>query len=323
MKAIVYHEYGTPDVLQLAEVDEPVATGDQVLIRVRAAAVNPGDWFLLNGMPYLLRLESGLRHPKREILGLAVSGEVAGVGDEVTAFGAGDEVYAEVKHGGFAEYVCASHDAVAPKPTNLSFGQAAAVPVVGPTALQGLRDVARVREGQHVLVTGASGGVGSFAVQIAKALGAEVSGECSAKNVDLVRSLGADHVIDYTQEDFTAGDGRYDLIFDNVGNRPLLACRRVLTRRGMLIPNSQKHGRVVGDYLTRAARALLLSPFVSQTFRPFSASGSNDYLVSMTELIEAGEVTPVIDGTYPLGDAADALTHYGTRHTRGKVVITI
>ncbi len=323
MKAIVYHEYGSPDVLHLEDIAQPVAGDGEVLVRVLAAAVNPGDWDVLQGTPYVLRPMTGVRRPKNKVLGLAVAGRVEAVGSKVSKFRPGDEVYGETRWGGFAEYACVSEDALAAKPSNLTFEQAAAVPVVGVTALQGLRDAGRVRPGQKVLIYGASGGVGTFAVQIAKTFGAEVTGVCSTTNVDLVRSIGADHVIDYTREDFTAAGPRYDVIFDNVGHRSLSDCRRALTAKGTFIPNSNKGGgRWIGGYLARALRALALSPFVSQRLRPFAATSKSEDLVVLTGLIEAGKVTPVIDRTYPLSETAKALSHYGEGHTRGKVVIT-
>jgi NADPH:quinone reductase-like Zn-dependent oxidoreductase len=324
MRAIVYREYGSPDVLELQEVGKPVAGDGEALVRVLASAVNPGDWDLLHGTPYVLRLSTGLRRPRKRILGLAVAGRIEAVGSRVSGLRPGDDVFAEVSGGGFAEYVRVSADALAPKPASLTFEQAATVPVVGVTALQGLRDIGRIGPGHSVLVTGASGGVGAFAVQIAKALGAEVTGVCSTNNVELVRSLGADHVVDYTQEDFTAGGPQYDLIFDNVGNRSLSDCRRALAPKGTLIPNSNKGGgRWIGAYVGRAIRSIVVSPFVSHRLRPFAASGKREDLVVLTQLLESGKVTPVIDRVYPLSEVAEALRHYGAGHTRGKVVITV
>lgn len=324
MKAIVYREYGSPDVLELQEVGKPVTGDGEALVRVLASAVNPGDWDLLHGTPYVLRLSTGLRRPRKRILGLAVAGRIEAVGGRVSGLRPGDDVFAEVSGGGFAEYVRVSADALAPKPASLTFEQSATVPVVGVTALQGLRDIGRVQPGHSVLVTGASGGVGAFAVQIAKALGAEVTGVCSTNNVELVRSLGADHVVDYTQEDFTAGGPQYDLIFDNVGNWSLADCRRALAPKGTLIPNSNKGGgRWLGAYVGRAIRSIVVSPFVSHRLRPFAASGKREDLVVLTQLIESGKVTPVIDRVYPLSEVAEALRHYGAGHTRGKVVITV
>ncbi len=324
MQAIVYREYGEPDVLELQEVERPVAGSGEVLVRVRAAAVSPGDWDLLHGVPYILRLSTGLRRPRNQVLGLAVAGQVEAAGSGVADLRPGDDVFAEVARGGFAEYVSVPAKALAPRPPSLTFEQAAAVPLVGTTALQALRDIGHVQPGQRVLVTGASGGVGVFAVQIAKALGAEVTGVCSTRNVDLVRSLGADHVIDYTAEDFTAGGPGYDLILDNVGDRSLADCRRALAPKGTLIPNSNKGGgRWLGTYVGRAIRSVVLSPFVSQRLRPFAASGKREDLVALTQLVESGQVRPIIDRTYPLAEVPEALRHYGTGHTRGKIVISV
>jgi len=324
MKAIVYHEYGPPGVLKLEEVDTPVPAPDEVLVRVLGAAVNPGDWDVMHGTPYVLRLATGLRRPRNEVPGLAIAGRVEAVGSNVSESAPGDEVYAEIGSGGFAEYACVPEGAVAPKPSNLTFEEAAAVPVSGVTALQALRDIGRVQPGQSVLVNGASGGVGTFAVQVAKTLGADVTGVCSTTNADLVRSIGADHVVDYTREDFTRNGQQYDLILDNVGNRTLSELRRAISPNGMLIPNSNKGGgRWMGGFLRRAVQALVVSPFVSQRLRPFAATGKRADLVVLTGLIESGTVTPVIDRTYPLDQAAEALSHYGAGHARGKVIITM
>ena len=325
VKAIVYREYGPPqDVLELAEIETPAAGDGDVLVRVQAASVNPGDWDLLNGQPYILRPAVGIRAPRNGILGLAIAGRVEAVGRNVTEFLPGDVVYAGIRRGGFAEYVAVPETTAAPMPASLTFEQAAAVPVAAVTALQGLRGVGRVQPGQKVLINGASGGVGTFGVQLAKVLGAEVTGVCSARNEDLVRSIGADHVIDYTKEDFTTDGQKYDLIFDNVGNRSLSDCRRALAPDGVLIPNSNKGpGRWIGGYLRRAAGALATSPFVSQKFRPFAATETREDLVALTRLIEAGKVTPIIERTYALNETAEALGHYGRGHARGKLVISI
>lgn len=323
MRAIVCEHYDGPDVLQLRDVATPTIADREVLVRVLGAAVNPGDWFLLTGTPYLLRLTSGLRRPRRTILGLAVAGRVEAVGENVTRLHIGDEVFAETGDGGFAEHVGIAEGAVAPKPAGLTFEQAAAVPVCGVAALQALRDIGRVQPEQRVLVNGASGGVGTFAVQIAKALGAHVTGVCSTRNVDLVGSIGADHVVDYTRQDFTATGRRYDVILDNVGNRSLSACRRALAPNGTLIPNANRGGRWIGMYIARAARALAMSPFVSQRLRPFSSVGSGEDLCVLADFIEAGQVTPVIDRVYPLEATAEALRYYGRGHARGKVIIAV
>ncbi len=324
MKAIVNHEYGLPGDLELEDVDRPAPRGDEALVQVLGAAVNPGDWDVMRGTPYVLRLTTGLRRPRNKVLGLAIAGRVEAVDSSISEFRPGDEVYAEIGKGGFAEYACVPERALAPKPSNLTFEQAAAVPVAGVTALQALRDIGRVQPGQKVLINGASGGVGTFAVQIAKTFGAEVTGVCSTANVDLVRSIGADHVIDYTQEDFTRNGQQYDLILDNVGNRRLSELRRALTPNGMLIPNSNKgSGRWMGGFLRRAVHALVVSPFVPQKLRPFAATGKREDLVVLKGLIESGRVTPVIDRTYPLNEVAEALSHYGAGHARGKVIITV
>lgn len=325
MRAIIYREYGLPhDVLELDEIERPVAGDDEVLVRVEAASVNPGDWDLLNGQPYILRPSVGFRAPRNGILGLAVAGIVEAVGKSVTVFQPDDDVYAGISRGGFAEYVAVPETKASPMPANLTYEQAAAVPVAAVTALQGLRDVGRVRPGEKVLINGASGGVGTFAVQIAKYFGAEVTGVCGPTNLDLVRSIGADHAIDYTQDDFTNEGRKYDLIFDNVGNRSLSDYRRALAPHGILIPNSNKGpGLWLGGYLRRAAGALATSPFVSQRLRPFAATETSEDLATLTNLVEAGRVTPVIDRTYALDESVAALDHYGEGHTRGKLVITI
>lgn len=324
MKAIVNHEYGLPGVLELGDVDPPVTRSDEVLLRVLAAAVNPGDWDVMRGTPYVLRLTTGLRRPRNKVLGLAVAGRVEAVGSNVAEFRPADEVYAGIGKGGFAEYVCVPEAALAPKPSNLTFEQAAAVPISGVTALQALRDIGRVQPGQKVLINGASGGVGTFAVQVAKTFGADVTGVCSTTNMDLVRSIGADHVIDYTQEDFTRSGQQYDLILDNVGNRTLSELRRALVHHGTLIPNSNKgSGRWMGGFLRRAVQALVVSPLVPQRLRPFASTEKRQDLVVLTELIESGKVTPVIDSTYPLREVAAAMSHYGAGHARGKVIITM
>lgn len=321
---MVRDEYGSPGVLHLEEVDAPTPRRGEVLVRVLAAGINPGDWDVLRGTPRILRLGTGLRRPRRRILGAAIAGRVEAVGLGVSGLGCGDAVYAGLDGGGLAELVCVTADRVAAKPSNLSFEQAAAVPVAGVTALQAIRDVGEVRAGQAVLINGASGGVGTFAVQIAKSLGAEVTGVCSTTNVELVRSIGADHVIDYTREDFVAALGAYDVILDNVGNRSLAELRRALRPRGILIPNSNKgRGRWLGPYLRRALHALALSPFVSQRIRPFASSDTREALDRMRGLIERGEVTPVVECTYPLGKAPEALERLGAGHARGKIVISM
>lgn len=323
MKAVVHREYGPPSVLRLEDVAVPIAGVGEVLVRVLAAAVSPADWDILHGTPYVLRPKTGLRKPKNSILGLAVAGRVESIGGGVSHFGPRDEIYAEIAKGGFADYATVPEAALAPKPTNLTFEQAAAVPVAGVAALQAIRDVARVRPGQSVLINGASGGVGTFAVQIAKSFGAEVTGVCGTTNADLVRSIGADHVIDHTRQDFTHS-GPYDLILDNVGNRKLSELRRALRPNGMLIPNSNKGpGRWLGGYLRRALEAAAIAPFVSQRLRPFASTSSRNDLDALKAMIELGAVRPVIDSTYPLSAVAEALTRYGDGHARGRIVITM
>jgi NADPH:quinone reductase-like Zn-dependent oxidoreductase len=323
MKAVVQDRYGPPDVLELRDIDRPPVGDDGVLVRVRAAGVDPGVWHLTTGLPYLVRLMGfGLRAPKSRVRGMDLAGQVEAVGRNVTHFREGDDVFGTCD-GSFAEYACARQDDLAPKPANLSFEQAAAVPISGLTALQGLRDRGEVRAGQSVLVIGAAGGVGTFAVQIAKAFGAQVTGVCSTAKLDLVRSIGADHVIDYTREDFEQGDRRYDVILDTAGNRSLSRLRRALASRGTLvIVGAEGGGRWTGG-TGRQLRALLLSPFVQHRLRPLLSVGSKPDLLLLKDLIEAGKVTPVIDRTYPLRQAPEAIRHLAEGHARGKLVIAV
>jgi len=324
MKAVTYGEYGSPDVLTIEDVDVPAPKPDEALVRILGAAVNPGDWDLLHGTPYVLRLQSGLRQPRKRTLGFAVAGRGEQGGDHVNGPARGDRVYAGISGGGFAEYACIGEKALARMPSNLTFEQAAAVPISGVTALQAMRDVGQVQPGQRVLINGASGGVGTFAVQIAKALGANVTGVCGPSHVAMVRSLGADEVIDYTRDDFTANGQQYDLLLDNVGNRSLSECRRALRPTGTLIPNSNKDGgRWLGRYLGRALQALAISPFVPQRLRPFAATDKREDLMAMTALIESGSVTPVIDSDHPLTETSQALARYGLGHAGGKIVIRV
>ena len=316
MKAIVQNAYGSSDVLELKETATPVVKDDDVLVRVHAASVHAGDYFVMRGVPYLARLSAGWPRPKDYVPGFDVAGTVEAVGKDVTRFQPGDEVFGECGGGACAEYVSAAEGRFVPKPVNLTFEEAAAVPVSAMAALHGLRDAGKVQPGQKVLINGASGGVGTFAVQIAKVLGAEVTGVCSTRNVDLVRSIGADHVVDYTREDFTQGEARYDLILDNVANRTFSDCRRVLTSTGTLIPNSGHAG--IGYVL----RAFVRSIFVRQQGRPFLSTPKSEDLLFLKGLIEAGEVTPVIDRTYSLSQTPEALGYVGEGHARGKVVIT-
>ena len=321
MKAIVQDEYGSADVLRFDDVETPVAGKGEVLLRVRAASAFIGDWHVMTGTPYAIRLVSGLRSPKQRVRGQDVAGTVEGVGDGVTAFRVGDEVFG-VGVGTFAEYATARPDRLAPKPTNLSFEEAATVPTTGCTALQGLRNVANVRSGQTVLVIGAAGGVGSFAVQIAKAFGAHVTGVSSTSKVDLVRSIGADEVIDYTREEIVDGKRRFDVIFDTAGNREASYLRGALTPNGTLVlAGDEGGGRWLG--MGRVMRAKAMSPFVGQKMTNYLARPRAADLHVLKYLIEAGKVKPVIGATYPLSDVPDAMRELGTGHGRGKVVIAV
>jgi NADPH:quinone reductase-like Zn-dependent oxidoreductase len=321
MKAVVYRNYGPPDVLQCEDVEKPTPGDDEVLIRVRAAAANPMDYHFMTGV-YLMRLATGLRRPKPTRPGVDVAGEIDAVGKNVTRFQPGNPVFG-VARGTFAEYVCGSQDRLALKPANLTFEQAAAIPVAGATALQGLRDKGRIQPGQKLLINGASGGVGTFAVQIGKAFGAEVTGVCSTKNVGLVRSIGADHVVDYTADDFTRGAERYDLIVDCIGNRPLSALRRIMTDNGTLLPiGARASGRWVGP-LPQLLKLLVSSWFVSQKLVFFVARVNTDELTALKELIEANKVTPVIDRRYTLSQVPEAIRYLKEGHARGKVVIAL
>jgi NADPH:quinone reductase-like Zn-dependent oxidoreductase len=322
LKAITYHRYGAPEVLEFHDVDEPAVQDDEVLVRVRAASLNPRDWHYLRGLPYVVR-PIGLRIPKDGGLGSDVAGQVEAVGKDVTRFRPGDEVFAFVVSGAFAEYAAVPEAFLGLKPANLTFEQAAAVPLAGLTALQGLRDQAPVQPGQKVLIIGASGGVGSFAVQLAKAFGAEVTGVCSTRNLDLVRSLGADHVIDYTRQDFAGNGRKYDLIFQLAGTRSPSDCRRALTPKGTLVLSSgESDGRWIGP-LDRIIKAAVLAPFVSQQLGSFEAKRSSEDLHALKDLIESGRVSPVIDRSYPLGEVPAAMAYLEEGHARGKVVITL
>jgi NADPH:quinone reductase-like Zn-dependent oxidoreductase len=321
MKAIVYHRYGSPDVLQCEEIEKPAAGNNEVLIRVRAASVNPLDWHFMRGTPYMLRLAAGLRKPKVTRLGVDVAGQVEAVGKDVTQFKPGDEVFGSCR-GAFAEYVCTSEPALVLKPDSVTFEQAAAVPVAAFTALQGLRDKGRIQPGQAVLINGAAGGVGTLAVQIAKSFGAHVTGVCSTRNVDLVRSIGADRVIDYTQQDFTTSGPSYDIILDCVGNHSLSACRRILNPQGSYIEIAGSADRWMFGGLARMFAMPVLSWFVSQTLVTLLARRSKEDLTTMRELMQAGKVTPVIDRSYPLSQVPEAIRYLEEGHARGKVVIT-
>lgn len=314
MKAIICTQYGSPDVLHLTEVEKPTPKDNEILIRVRAASVNPHDVHSLRGKPYILRIQTGLRKPKNTRLGVDVAGQVEAVGRNVTEFQPGDEVFG-VRAGSFAEYVCTQGKALALKPAHLTFEQAAAVPVAGLTALQALRDKGQIQPGQKVLINGAAGGVGTFAVQIAKALGAEVTAVCSTRNVEMVQALGADQVIDYTQENFTQSGQTYDLLLDAVGNHSLSACRRVVHATGAYV--------MVAGSPTHLLKAVILSRFARQRLVFFIATNNREDLVFLKELIEAGKVTPVIDRRYTLREVPEAIRYLGEGHARGKVVINV
>ena len=321
MKAIVQTRYGSPDVLQLKDVDEPAVGDDQVLIRVQAAAVNIGDWHLLRGVPYVIRLVAGLRRPRREIPGLDIAGQVESVGQNVRQFRPGDEVFGWCK-GAFAEYACAAENDLLPKPANLTPEESAAVGDSAFTALAAVRDQGKVQPGHEVLINGASGGVGTFAVQIAKSFGANVTGVCSTTNLEMVRSLGADQVVDYRREDFARTGQRYDVMLDLVGTRSLSDCRRALTPRGTYVVVGVKDmGRWLG--LGRQTKTLLLSPFVRQRMRVFVVRHNREDLGVLKELVEAGKVAPVIDRRFALSDVPDALQYQGEGHVRGKIVIAV
>ncbi|MQA15069.1 MAG: zinc-binding dehydrogenase [Pseudonocardiaceae bacterium] len=323
MKAIVQDTYGSADVLELRDIERPQIADDEVLVRVHAAGVDPSVWHLMTGLAYVIRLAGfGLRAPKTPVRGSDLAGVVAAVGTNVTRFQPGDAVFG-IGKGAFAEYARASEDKLAPKPAILTFDQAAAVGISGSTALQGLRDHARVRPGQDVLIVGASGGVGSYAVQLAKAFGAQVTGVCSTSKVDLVRSLGADHVIDYARDDFADGERRYDVILDIGGNSSLSRLRRALAPRGTLtIVGGEGGGRWLGG-IDRLLRAHLLSLFVSQQLGSFINRENHQDLLVLADLIEAGKVMPAIDRTYPLGEAPNAIRYMEQGNARGKVVITV
>src|ERR687893_1940335 len=323
MKAIVRDAYGSPDVLELRDIDKPEIADEEVLVHVRAAGVGRDVWHVMTGLPYPIRLVGyGLRAPKNPVIGSDVAGVVEAVGKNVSRFQPDDEVFG-IGKGSYAEYVCAREDKLAPKPANLTFEQAAVVAIMGSTALQALRDHGRVRPGQKVLVIGASGGVGTFAVQIAKAFGAHVTGVCSTPKVEMVRSIGADHVIDYTREDFAEGEQRYDLILDIGGNSTLARLRRALTLQGTLvITGGETGGRWLGG-TDRQIRALMLSPFVGQKLGTFVSSENHEDMIVLKELIESGKVRPVIDGTYPLSEVPEAIRYLEEGRARGKVVISV
>jgi NADPH:quinone reductase-like Zn-dependent oxidoreductase len=316
MKAVVQTGYGAPDVFELRDLPRPKVKENEILVRVRATTINAGDVFGMRGSPWMVRFSVGLPKPKDYIPGWDVAGQVEAVGSAVTRFQPGDEVYASIA-GTCAEFACAPEDKFAPKPASLTFEQAAAVPAAATPPLHGLRDHAKVQPGQKVLINGASGGVGTFSVQIAKALGAEVTGVCSTSKVELVRSIGADHVIDYTKEDFVQGGQRYDVVLDNVASRSFSDLQRVVADEGLILPNSGHAG--IGYVIGASLRSI----FVRQQGGPFLAQPDHDDLVYLTELIEAGKITPVIDRTYPLSEFHEAMTYMDEGHARGKVVLVV
>jgi len=322
MKAIVQGKYGSPEtILQLEQIDRPVVGDDDVLVRVHAVALHAGDWLGVKGMPYIMRPAFGLRRPKNRVPGTDVAGRVETVGKNVKQFQPGDSVFGTCT-GACAEYARAAEAKFVLKPANLTFEQAATVLTSAFTALHALRDQGKVQSGQKVLVNGASGGVGTFAVQIAKSFGAQVTGVCSTRNVDMVRSIGADHVVDYTQEDFAQTGERYDLMLDMVANRSLSDCRRALSPKGTLVLVGGRGGPWLMG-MGRTIRALVWSPFVSQSMRFFVSMPSHEDQVVLKELVESGQVTPVIDRTYPLSETPAALAYVEQGHARGKVVISV
>jgi len=325
MKAIVYSDYGLSN-LKLENIEKPTPNDDQILVKVRAASINPYDWHFVEGTPYIMRMMGvGLRKPKDIQLGVDFAGTVEAVGKNVTEFKPGDDVFGG-RGGAFAEYVCRrAEGAVALKPANLTFEQAASVNIAGITALQAVRDKGKVQPGQKVLINGASGGVGTFAVQIAKSLGADVTGVCSTRNVDLVRSLGADHVIDYTKEDFAKGEQRYDVILDNVPNHSLSECRRLLNPKGkyvMIGGGGPNDSRWIGPF-GRVIKTLVMSPFISQQMGMMMADANHNDLTLLADMMQSGKVKPVIDRTYKLSEVPAAIAYLEEGHARGKVVITV
>jgi len=322
MKAIVYRCYGSPDVLEFEDVAKPTPTDGEVLVKVRAAAVNPLDWHYMRGSPYFMRLGSGLGAPKDSRIGVDFAGTVEAVGKDVRQFKPGDEVFGG-RNGAFAEYVVVPEDrALVPKPSNVTFEQAASAPIAAVTALQALRDKGKIESGQRVLINGASGGVGTFAVQIAKSFGAEVTGVCSTRNLEMVKSIGADHVIDYTKEDYTESGKQFDLIIDNVGNHSLLANRRVLSPKGILVIIGGSSGNWLGP-LMRPVKALMLSPFVGQEFVLILAQMRKDDLAILGDLMQDGKVIPVIDRRFRLSEVPAAMQYSEEGHARGKIIIDL
>ena len=333
MKAVTFDHYGSAERLRVVDVPTPAIGDHDVLVAVRAAAINPLDWHVMTGLPYVARAQFGVRGPKVTRIGVDLAGRVDAIGSRVTRWSPGDEVFgftdgetpdqAESELGACAEYVAVPEDSVVSKPETVTFEQAAAVPAAGLTALQGLRDLGRIEAGHHVLINGASGGVGTFAVQLGKWFGAEVTGVCSTRNVELVRSIGADHVIDYTRDDFTVGEPTFDVMLDNVGNRSLRACRRRLAPEATYVASfGRPEKRWVGPMVQLVAM-VVMNRFVRQRLVTWVAKPNREDLLVLRSLLEAGSVTPVIDRTYPLADVSDAMAHLDAGHARGKIVITI
>ena len=322
MKAIVYDRYGSPEVLKCEEIEKPNPGEGEVLIKVCAASVNPYDWHFMRGQPYFIRLMAGLAKPKQRRLGADVAGCVEAVGESVSRFKPGDAVFGACR-GAFSQYVCAPERTLAIKPDNVSFEQAASAPIAGLTALQGLRDQGKIHAGLNVLINGAAGGVGTFAVQLAKSFGAEVTGVCSTRNVEMIRAIGADQAVDYTRQDFSELGRRYDLIFDCIGNHSLLACRKVMNPNGISVEVGGSAGRWMLGFFVHAAAVLLLSPFISQRFVTLMAKSKSGDLATIAQLMAAGKLTPVIDRRYGLNDVPEAIRYLEAGHARGKVVITL
>ncbi len=322
MNAALYTRYGPPDVVQITDVEKPVPDVNEVLIKVQAASVNPYDWHFMRGLPYVLRVMAGLRKPKDTRLGADVAGQVEAIGRNVTQFSIGDEVFG-TSRGAFAQYARASESTLVAKPNGVTFEQAASAPIAALTALQGLRDKGHIQPGQKVLINGAAGGVGTFAVQIAKSFGADVTGVCSTRNVEMVRSIGANQVVDYTHEDFTQSGRRYDIILDAVGNHSLSACRRVLNPKGILVMAGGTAGRWMIGPLTRGVRAAVMSRFTSQSMVGILAKPNQGDLTILGELMATGKVTPVIDRRYRLSEVPEAIRYLEAGHAQGKVVITL
>jgi NADPH:quinone reductase-like Zn-dependent oxidoreductase len=322
MKAAIYEKYGPPDVVQIRDVERPVPNDNEVLIKVRAASVNPYDWHFMRGLPYVLRLVAGMRKPKDSRLGADVAGQIEAIGRNVTHFSAGDEVFGTCR-GSFGQYARASESTLATKPKGLTFEQAASAPIAALTALQGLRDKGHIQARQKVLINGAAGGVGTFAVQIAKSFGADVTGVCSTRNVEMVRSIGANQVVDYTHEDFTQSGRRYDLILDAVGNHSLSECRRVLNPRGILVMAGGTAGRWMIGPLTRGITAGVISRFTSQNMVGILAKPNKGDLTMLGEFMATGKITPVIARRYSLSEVPEAIRYLEAGHAQGKVVITL